>query len=179
MTAQANVYGQALYTLAKDENCDRQILEELSVLQESFANEPDYLRLLSAPNLSKDERCRILDAAFRGKVHPYVLNFLKLLTEKGYIRQFGDCFRVFREDFDRDHGILEVRAVTAVALTELQRAKLNAKLASVTGKTIRLLEQVDPQCLGGVRLDYDGRRVDDTIAGRLASIGALLKNTVL
>ena len=179
MTAQASVYGQALYTLAKDENCDRQILEELSVLDESFAAEPDYLRLLSAPNLSKEERVRILDTAFRGKVHPYVLNFMKLLTEKGYIRQFRDCFRVYREEFDRDHGILEVKAVTAVALTELQRARLSAKLAGITGKTIRLLEQVDPQLLGGVRLDYDGRRVDDTVANRLASISALLKNTVL
>ena len=179
MTAQANVYGQALYTLAKDENCDRQILEELSTLDGSFSEAPDYLRLLSAPNLPKEERCRILDTAFRGKVHPYVLNFLKILTEKGYIRQFRDCFRVFREEFDRDHGILEVRAVTAVALTDVQRAKLNAKLASITGKTVRLLEQVDPQCLGGVRLDYDGKRVDDTVANRLASIGALLKNTVL
>jgi F-type H+-transporting ATPase subunit delta len=179
MTAQANVYGQAFYTLAKDENCDRQILEELSVLDESFATEPEYLRLLSAPNLSKEERIRILDTAFRGKVHPYVLNFMKLLTEKGYIRQFPDCFRVFREEFDRDHGILEVKAVTAVALSDAQREKLSAKLASVTGKTVRLLEQVDPQLLGGVRLDYDGRRVDDTVANRLASIGALLKNTVL
>lgn len=179
MTAQANVYGQALYTLAKDENCDRQILEELSVLDESFADAPEYLRLLSAPNLSKEERVRILDSDFRGKVHPYVLNFLKILTEKGYIRQFRDCFRVFREEFDRDHGILEVKAVTAVALTEAQRQKLSAKLAAVTGKTVRLLEQVDPKLLGGVRLDYDGRRVDDTVANRLASIGTLLKNTVL
>lgn len=179
MTAQANVYGQAFYTLAKDENCERQILEELSTLDESFSDAPEYLRLLSAPNLSKEERCGVLDSAFRGKVHPYVLNFLKILTEKGYIRQFRDCFRVFREEFDRDHGILEVRAVTAVALTDGQRARLTEKLSNLTGKTIRLDERVDASCLGGVRLDYDGKRLDDTVAHRLESISALLKNTVL
>ena len=179
MTAQASVYGQALYVLAKDENCDRQILEELSTLDKSFSEAPDYLRLLSAPNLPKEERCRILDTAFRGKVHPYVLNFLKILTEKGYIRQFRDCFRVFREEFDRDHGILEVRAVTAVALTDGQRARLTEKLSNLTGKTIRLDERVDASCLGGVRLDYDGKRLDDTVAHRLESISALLKNTLL
>ena len=179
MTAQANVYGQAFYTLAKDENCHRQILQELSVLDESFAAEPEYLRLLSAPNLSKEERIRILDTDFRGKVHPYVLNFMKLLTEKGYIRQFRDCFRVFREEFDRDHGILEVQAVTAVALTESQRIRLTGKLSAITGKTVRLVERVDASCMGGVRLDYDGKRLDDTVAHRLESISALLKNTVL
>ena len=175
----ANTYAQALYSLAREEGLEKQILEELAVLEQAFAQEPSFLRLLSAPNLSKQERCGILDESFRGRIQPYLLNFLKILTEKGYIRQFRDCFRVFREEFDRDHGILEVKAVTAVALTEAQRQKLSAKLAAVTGKTVRLLEQVDPKLLGGVRLDYDGRRVDDTVANRLASIGTLLKNTVL
>lgn len=179
MTAQANVYAQALYDLARDENCADTVLAELTALSESYAAEPDYVRLLSAPNLSKEERCGILDSAFRGKLHPYVLNFMKLLTEKGYMRLFRDCCESFRQTYNRDHGILEVRAVTAVALTDSQRSRLKAKLASVTGKTVCLLERVDPDCLGGVRLDYDGKRLDDTVAHRLADIGALLKNTVL
>ncbi len=179
MTTQANVYAQALYGLAKDENCADTVLDQLSALSESFGKEPDYLRLLSAPNLSKEERCGILDRGFRGKLHPYVLNFLKLLTEKGYIRLFRECCGCYREAYNLDHGILEVRAVTAVALNESQRARLTAKLAGVTGKKICLIERVDPGCLGGVRLDFDGKRLDDTVANRLASIGALLKNTVL
>ena len=179
MTAQANVYGQAFYTLAKDENCDRQILEELSVLDESFADAPDYLRLLSAPNLSKEERVRILDTAFRGKVHPYVLNFMKLLTEKGYIRLFRDCFRVFREEFDRDHGILEVCAVTAVALTADQTERLTQKLAKVTGKVIDLRNRIDPACLGGVRLEMEGEQLDGTVQNRLDNIRRQLTETVL
>ena len=179
MSEIANTYAEALFTLAHDEGLDTPIYTQLNVLRQAFAQEPDFLRLLGNPALPKEERCRILDNSFRDQVQPYVLNFLKILTEKGYIRQFRDCFRVFREEFDRDHGILEVKAVTAVALTEAQRQKLSAKLAAVTGKTVRLLEQVDPKLLGGVRLDYDGRRVDDTVANRLASIGTLLKNTVL
>ena len=48
-----------------------------------------------------------------------------------------------------------------------------------TGKTIDLQNRIDPACLGGIRLDYDGKRLDDTVSHRLDSIGALLKNTVL
>ena len=179
MTQAANTYAQALYDLAKDEDLAKQILKELDVLKQAFDREPEFIRLLSAPNLPKAERCGILDESFRGSVHIYVLNFLKILTEKGYIRQFRDCFRVFREEFDRDHGILEVRAVTAVALTDGQRARLTEKLSNLTCKTVRLDERVDASCLGGVRLDYDGKRLDDTVAHRLESISALLKNTVL
>lgn len=179
MTQVATVYAQALYSLAKDDRCGEAVLSELAVLRESFALEPDFIRLLAAPNISKEERCAILDRSFRGKVHPYVLNFLKILTEKGYIRHFADCCKEYRAAYNRDHGILEVCAVTAIALTADQSKRLKQKLEKVTGKTIDLHNRVDPSCLGGVRLDYDGKRLDDTVSHRLASIGALLKNTVL
>ena len=179
MTNVAVVYGQALYDLAKGERCSEPVLKELSALSEGFAQEQKFVRLLSAPNLTKEERCRILDDSFRGKVNPYVLNFLKILTEKGYMRHFSDCCKEYRAAFNRDHGILEVCAVTAVALNADQTERLTQKLAKVTGKTIDLYNRVDPACLGGIRLDYDGKRVDDTVSHRLQSIGALLKNTVL
>ena len=120
-----------------------------------------------------------MDEAFRGKVHPYVLNFLKILTEKGYMRHFADCCKEYRTAFNRDHGILDVCAVTAVPLTDDQTERLTQQLAKVTGKTIDLYNRIDPACLGGIRLDYDGKRVDDTVSHRLESISALLKNTVL
>ena len=179
MTNVAVVYAQALYDLAKDEGCSGPVLKELSALSESFAQESDFVRLLSAPNLTKEERCRILDDSFRGKVNPYVLNFLKILTEKGYMRHFADCCKEYRTAFNRDHGILDVCAVTAVPLTDDQTERLTQKLAKVTGKTIDLYNRIDPACLGGIRLDYDGKRVDDTVSHRLESISALLKNTVL
>ena len=179
MSQVGTVYAQALYSLTKDEACSEAVLKELAVLNESFENEPKFLHLLSAPNLSKDERCGILDQSFRGKVHPYVLNFLKILTEKGYMRRFSDCCKAFRQLYNEDHGILEVFAYTAIPLNEDQKGRLSQKLQAVTGKTIDLCNRVDPGCLGGVRLDYDGKRVDDTVSHRLNDISALLKNTVL
>ena len=179
MSQVGTVYAQALYALTKDENCSEAVLQELMVLNESFEQEPKFLHLLTAPNLSKEERCGILDQSFRGKVHPYVLNFLKILTEKGYMRRFSDCCKAFRQLYNEDHGILEVFAYTAIPLTDDQKERLSQKLQAVTGKTIDLINRVDPGCLGGVRLDYDGKRVDGTVEHRLSSISALLKNTVL
>ena len=179
MTEAASVYGEALYVLAKDEDKSDMLLAQLKMLIESFAAEPDFLRLLSAPNLSKIERKEILDTCFKDKLEPYVLNFLKILMEKGYIRQFSSCVQVFCERFNEDHGIMPVSAVTAVPMTQGQKEKLTAKLAAITGKQIELTNTVDPTCIGGVRLDYDGKRVDDTIIHRLDAVSSMLKNTIL
>ena len=61
MTEVGNVYGQALYSLAKEENLSKRIMQELSVLSEAFREEPAYLRLLCSPNLTKEARCQIVD----------------------------------------------------------------------------------------------------------------------
>ena len=179
MTGVGNVYGKALYLLAKEEDRSKTILEELKALDESFSQEPDFLRLLSSPNLPKAERCQILDDSFRGKIDPYLLNFMKILTEKGYIRHFSDCRKGYTLHYNQDNGILSVTAVTAVALSAEQADKLTGKLENITGKTIELVNRVDPGIYGGVRLDYDGQRLDDTVAHRLENIRNLLKNTVL
>ena len=179
MTQVGNVYGEALYDLARSENLDSQILAEITALKEGFSQEPDFLRLMAAPNVPKEERCQILDSSFQGKVHPYVLNFLKILTEKGYPLHFSDCCVDYSNRYNQDHGILPVHAVTAVALTESQSARLCEKLQTITGKTIELTNRVEPGVLGGIRLDYDGKQLDDTVSHRLDSIRSMLNTTVL
>ena len=179
MTEVGSVYGESLYELAKEESLAQQIGEALAVLQASFRQEPDFIRLLSSPNLTKAERCQILDDSFRGKVHPYLLNFLKILTEKGYMRHFDHCCDAYTDRYNQDNGILIVTAVTAVALTESQADRLNQKLSRITGKKIALRNRIDPKILGGMRLDYDGQRLDDTVSHRLDAIQELLNKTVL
>lgn len=179
MTEVGSVYGEALYTLAREEGLSETILQQLKTLDSCFAGEPDFLRLLGAPNLPKAERCQILDDCFRGKVEPYVLNFLKILTEKGYMRHFAACVLTYRELYNQDNGILPVTAVTAVPLTREQEDKLAQKLHKITGKRIELANKLDASILGGMRLDYDGKRVDDTVSHRLDAVRSMLKNTVL
>ena len=61
MSQVGTVYAQALYELAKDKGLDEVIHSELTMLDDCFAEDPDYIRLLRTPNLSKEERCQILD----------------------------------------------------------------------------------------------------------------------
>ncbi len=179
MTEVGTNYGGALYALARDEGLAGQLHKELSVLMESFAAEPAFCALLSSATLTKAERCQVLEDSFRDRVHPYVLNFMKLLTEKGYIRHFSDCVRAYTDSYYADEGILCVSAVTAVPLTQEQQQRLTAKLQQITGKRILLSCRIDAAVLGGIRLDYQGKRLDDTLAHRLDAIRELLTKTVL
>lgn len=179
MTQAGTVYGQALYALAQEENLSEKILQQLQLMQECLDASPEYIELLSSVALAKQERCALLDESMGQTLHPYLLNFLKILAEKGHIRRFPDCHSAYRQCYYRDNNILPVTAVTARPLSPAQEKRLQEKLASITGKTILLSNRVDAGLLGGIRLDYDGRQVDDTISHRLESVRQLLKNTVL
>ena len=170
MTETAKMYGGSLYDLAAEEGLETRILGELDEVQQLLKQNPDYLRLLSTPSIPKKERCGLLDEALRGQVHLYVLNFLKILCEKGTLRELSGCARAYRIRYNQAHGILEATAISAVPLTEQQRAALHAKLESLTSKTIDLKTKVDAKVLGGIRLDIEGTELDGTVQNRLASL---------
>ena len=179
MTEVGTIYGGALYDLAVSENLSEEILKQLQVLSDSFGAEPAFVNLLNAHSLPKAERCKIIDDSFAEKVHPYVCNFLKLLTEKGYVRHFAECCTAYRARYHADNNILPVTAVTAVALNDAQLARLVSKLEERIGKTVEITNRIDPDVLGGVRLHFDNKCVDDTLAHRLDSVRHLLNNTIL
>ena len=166
MTELAKRYGGSLYELAAEEKLADELLQQLQTAVDSIQAEPQYLRLLATPSVPKKERCALLAQAFEG-AHPYLVNFLRLLCEEDLIAELPGCLRAFRDRYNADHDILEVTAVSAVALTAPAREKLLAKLQTMTGKNIVLTETVDPSVIGGMRLDMGGTRLDGTVQRHL------------
>lgn len=174
MTAAEKEYGGALYLLAEEEGCEDEVLAGLSLAAQLFAENPDYIRLLENPAVSKEEHLRLLDEALRGNMHPYALNFIKILCEKSAIRQLSGCIAVFTDRLYAARGILPVVVWSAVPLDEQQKESLKDKLEAATGKTILLNSRIDPSLLGGIKVSYEGRELDGSIAGRLAAVRQVL-----
>ncbi len=172
-------YAGALYGLAKDEGLSQTIYEQIQVLLAAFEQEPAFLRLLGGAGLSGQERCQVLNDSFQGKVHPYVLNLMRIMAGKGDAHQLCDCCRAYICQYKQDHGALQVWAVTAIPLEPPLKKKMIQKLEKLTGRKVELTNRVDPKCLGGVRLEYEGRQIDGTVKTYLDLVAALLKNTPL
>lgn len=175
MTETGNAYGNALYVLAREEGKDEVIGQQLEEVCQLIKENPDYIRLMSAPTVKKAQRLEILSECFEGKVEEYLMNFMSILVENNTFEELSACQEAFAALYNADHGIIEVTAATAVKLTEEQSAALAAKLSKETGKTVRLKNTVDPSCMGGVRLEMNGRMLDGSVRARLDAI----KNSLL
>ncbi len=170
MTELAREYGEGLYALCAEENLTEDVLPQLEGLLCQFHAQPDFSRLLSNMSLPKAERVSILDRALRGQTHPYVLNFLKILCERGILGELEGCEAAFRERYNQDHAVIEASVTTRLPLSQEQREKLTARLRAMTGKAVRLSEKTDPAVVGGVVLEMEGQRYDNTVRHRLEEI---------
>ncbi len=179
MTQTAKMYGGSLYELASEENLATEILGELDVVCDLLATQPDYQHLLCQPNIPKKERCALLDEAFGNQMQPYLLNFLKILCENGTFADVKGCAQEYRNRYNEANGILSVRATSAVALSEAEQRALCTKLETLTGKTVSLSIEIDPACIGGLRVDLQGTQLDGTVKTRLEKMRQALDSVVL
>lgn len=179
MSKAGDLYGQSLYDLAAEENLTDEILGEMSAVKEIFTENPDYVTLLSEPSVPKKERLQLVDEAFNGSLQPYLMSFIKILIEKGLLREYSACYKRFRLSYNEAHGIAEALVTTAVALDDTQLSQLKEKLEKISGKKVLLDQKTDPSVLGGVRVDLEGQLFDGTVKGRLSELRRRVDETVI
>lgn len=172
-------YGGALWLLASEENLGEAILQDVRAVQSAVAENPAYLRLICAPNILLEERLGLLDDAFRGRVHAYVLNFMKILTQRGHFAFLPDCLDEYARRYDAANHIENVTVVSAVPLSREQKAALGRKLSSKLQKNVRLSARVDPDVLGGIRIETENTAFDGTVRRRIDAIRETLHQSVL
>ncbi|MBQ8185258.1 MAG: ATP synthase F1 subunit delta [Clostridia bacterium] len=177
MNDTAREYGGGLFALALEENAADAILEESRALTPLFTRE--YTHMLIDPAVPKTERISMVSEILDGRVHPYLANFVKLLTERRLVSEITGCFREYERLYYETFAIIRVRAESAVELTENQKAKLEDKLAKHTGSRIEVTYTVVPELIGGMRLVLDNRTIDSSVKTRLQEIGAVLSDTVV
>lgn len=170
MTQTARLYGDSLYDLAAGENLTETMLEQTDAVRKLFRENPDYVRLLSEPSIPGEERKGMIETAFGAQAERYLINFLKLLCERGLLHEYAGCCDQFRSRYNADNHISEAKVISAVALTPEQEKALTEKLEQISGKKVCLTQIRDASVLGGLRVELDGKQLDGTLKGRLSGI---------
>jgi F-type H+-transporting ATPase subunit delta len=177
MTA-ANEYGRALFLITEEDGISDKVLSDVKLAEKIFCDNPEYVRLLNSPAVSKAERVSLADGAMGG-LNESLLNLIKILTEKRQVHLFGKAAEEYYRLYDESRGILRVEAITAIPLTKKQSDAIVARLSASLGKTVIVSNTVDASCLGGMKLRYSGIQLDGTVKTRLDKFEEALKNTVI
>ena len=165
----ASVYSRSLFEVGKDN-------DKLDVLKEQldqFADELDGNRELQvyffSPYFSSAEKKEGIGKVLENGDEHFV-RFLELLAER---HRLPAVFRIRRE-FDRlwaeENKQLPVTITSAVELDEDTVKNLGKQIEDQTGQQIDLTANVDPDLIGGLRMQVGNFVYDASIRGRLEKL---------
>ena len=171
-------YALSLYEIAGTDKKEKTYLDELSAVCAVFRQQPDFLKVLSTPSIAPEEKRTVLKTVFDGRVEPYLLNFLMLITDKGRIGLIADMYEAYKEQYYFANGIVEVRAITAKPMSSALTEKLKTKMCAVTGKQVELRTSVDENLIGGIVVKVNNKQFDTSLRTKLSEIAQQLSKTI-
>ena len=166
----------------------------VSGLPESFLSqvaqtEGDYLSQISEHKVPRacdsiwimfhGKSIRLAFLSFGTEAERYLVNFLKLLCERGILGEYSGCCEEFTRRYNVDHNIATAVVTSAVALTDEQMAALKDKLEKISGKTVTLTQKTDPTVLAGLKVELEGRQLDGTVKSRLDDLSRKLNELIV
>lgn len=162
----ANVYSEALFSLALEENRVAELHEELKVLCGLVSDSPEFHEFLVTPKISKEEKRAFADSVLGGKFSQEIVNLTKVLIDKKRASDLLDIEKEFDRTVLSHRGMIAAVAYSAVPLSQTEMDSLKAKITALTGKEISLENILDPSVIGGIRLKVGDRVIDGSLKRR-------------
>jgi len=121
--AVARRYAMALFELALEQGKVELVDEQAQFLEDLFRDH-QVRAFFQSPRIPAEQKKRLIASQLSELLDPVVHNLLKLLIDKRRIGLLAEIMREFDELTDRHRGVEEVTIVSAVPLTEQQRAAI-------------------------------------------------------
>ncbi len=177
MSGIAREYAGALYSLASDEGLE--FIGEIRELKKALDGNPEVLKLLSNPVIPKSERQEAAGRIFSGRIHPYLLNLIKLAVKNNRVPVIPEILTDYIALWYRYSGITVAEVETAVPLEETQKSRLHTALEKKYGGNVEMRLAVNPSLIGGVRVTVGDNLADNTVRHKIDGLDRQLKQTVI
>jgi F-type H+-transporting ATPase subunit delta len=168
-------YARALFDIAQERKDADVVLSQYMEVCKAAEESGDFLKFLAAPTITKADKTRLIDKTFGQNLEDDLLNYLKVMIERGDASEIVSSFEDFEKLYNLANNIEKVTAITVVPMSAESKERLCKKLENLTGKKIVLTNKISESCLGGVILEFGEIQLDDSIASKLEDLKNKLK----
>ncbi|MDD3368635.1 MAG: ATP synthase F1 subunit delta [Lachnospiraceae bacterium] len=167
----STTYGEALYELAVEENKVDVFQEEIQEVRKVLLENKDFAKLMNHPHILKEEKIKVIENVFKGRISDELTGFFILTVEKDRYSNMNGILDYFIEKVKALKGIGISHVTSAVPLTDSQKKEIEEKLLETTSyKTMEMHYKEDPSIIGGLVIHIGDRVVDSSIQSKLASL---------
>ena len=176
----SKTYGDALFELALEENKVDSLQEEVVALLAVLKENQDLGRIMSHPNVSKEERVALIEDIFKGRTSDEVTGLLHMLAEKGRYADVDDVLLYFLNRVREYKNIGSAYVTSAMELSDAQKKAVEKRLLETTKYVeFEIHYSVDADLIGGMVIRIGDRVVDSSIKTKLYDLTRELSNIQL
>ena len=171
MRASAARYARALLDVAIKESDPERAGQELAVFVDLVGRHPDLERVLANPVVSAaDKRAVVQQIVERLQLSTPAAKLLTLLAARGRLPLLPDLLEIYRERLMEHQRVVRAEVTTSAPLFYEHVAQLQQRLASATGRAVKMTTKVDPAIIGGVITRIGSTVYDGSVAAQLAKV---------
>jgi len=160
----AHTYAEGLIGAAHRGGAVDAIFEQTLSVQAFFHRGARLRVFLENPGIRKDRKHEMIERVFGGRIEPLLVRLMHVMLERNRVVNLEDALGVAHDLVEEQRGIVKATAVTAVPMSDEQKARLEQTLESRLGLQFRIHYAVDPDVLGGVVFKYGDRLIDGSLA---------------
>ncbi|MEQ9667816.1 ATP synthase F1 subunit delta [Coleofasciculus sp. G2-EDA-02] len=171
-------YAEALMSVAKEHDLVDRFGEDVAALLDTLKESEELQQFLGNPIVKADDKKAVLEQIGREQLHPYMVNFLKILVERRRILFLADVCKQYQALLRELKQAVLAQVISTVELNDDQKQVVRQKVLGMTNaQDVELETQIDPDLLGGVIIKVGSQVVDASLRGQLRRIGVSLSRS--
>lgn len=170
-------YAEALIRVGLEKNLLSEFQDELVKLDQAINSNDELKKFIYNPTIKSVDKKEVLVKIFSKEVSENILNFIKLLVDKGRMVAFAEIIRQYISMVDVIKKCLNIKVTTAAEISSEQLDVLADKFKKqYKSAAVKVDHKIDPSIIGGVVVKVGDKLIDGSVKGKLEKISDSLVN---
>lgn len=163
-------YAKSLLILANEQKMLEEVFHDMKQLAGICEQNRDFVVLLRSPIVKSDKKISIVRAVVGGKLNKITDGFITIIANRrreGLLVEIAESF-VYQYKELKKIAVAEI--ISATALDDNQRKKIQEAVKKVVGREVELIEKITPDIIGGLIVRVGDKQFDGSIARKLKEL---------
>ena len=146
------------------------VAKSLTNFADLWERDPELSSLIVNPMFEASQRKNaLMEVVKLANLPDVAVRFVEVLFERERIAALPEIASTFKEFADEVARVVHVKVTTARPVENAERAEIEQNVSSRISGKADFSWRVDPALLGGMTIEYLGRVIDGSLAGRLSA----------
>ena len=167
----AKIYAQALFDSAAETDSFELFKTQLEEVLEVLKVSEDLRIVVANSSIALLKKFDIIESVFGGKIDKKLLNFLKVLLEKGRFSELEAVYQAYCDMLAKQSNLKVVEIFSPIKLNFENKSNVLFKLEHKLGCEIRPVWTVDESLIAGLAFKFDDTVIDTSVKAKLKDLG--------